>query len=97
MAEFLWQGRDGASGAWLPTYLRVMVSHRSGAVVGYAWFDTPYAGPTAPALTAATARARAADAARGDARYAGLTAEDPVLEAYAAYTLNSTQTAPRLM
>ncbi len=97
LAEFLWQGRDGASGAWLPTSLRVIVSLRSSAIVGYAWFDTPYSGPTAPTLTAAEARARADDAARADARYAGLAAETPVLEAYAAYTLNSTQTTPRLV
>lgn len=95
--EFAWQARDAASGAWLPSYLRVTVSRATGEILTYGWLATPYDGPTALQLSAEEAWARAEAAAQADARTAGATLDAPVLEAYAPYSLNAAQNTPRLV
>lgn len=95
--EFAWQARDAASGAWLPSYLRITVSRATGEILTYGWLATPYDGPTVPQFSAEEARTRAEAAAQADARTAGATLDAPVLEAYAPYSLNAAQHTPRLV
>lgn len=96
-AEFLWQRQADDGGAWLPTILRLTVSLRSGAVLAYAWSDTPYTGATAPRLTAGEALALANAAVHGEAGFTGPNAQVTVLEARPAYTINGEQATPRLV
>lgn len=95
--EFVWQARDAASGAWLPSYLLVRVSRATGDIADYSWSVNPYNGPMNPQLSAEEARARAAVLVRTDVRYAGVLLDAPALEAYAPYALNAEQDTPRLV